>query len=48
MRMCDEAAGIAAIRHCGKRVVAGGMDRMTFTERDEIIAGRDGGPGASA
>ena len=32
MRMCDEAAGIAAIRHCRGRVVTGGMDRMTFTE----------------
>jgi acyl-CoA hydrolase len=32
MRMCDEAAGIAAIRHCGLRVVTAGMDRMTFTE----------------
>jgi acyl-CoA hydrolase len=32
MRMCDEAAGIAAIRHCGQRVVTAGMDRMTFTE----------------
>lgn len=31
MRMCDEVAGIAAIRHCGKRVVTAGMDRMTFT-----------------
>jgi acyl-CoA hydrolase len=30
MRMCDEAAGIAAIRHCGNRVVTAGMDRMTF------------------
>jgi acyl-CoA hydrolase len=30
MRMCDEAAGIAAIRHCGRRVVTAGMDRMTF------------------
>ena len=30
MRMCDEAAGIAGIRHCGIRVVTGGMDRMTF------------------
>jgi acyl-CoA hydrolase len=28
--MCDEAAGIAAIRHCGSRVVTAGMDRMTF------------------
>jgi acyl-CoA hydrolase len=30
MRMCDEAAGISAIRHCGSRVVTAGMDRMTF------------------
>jgi len=30
MRMCDEAAGIAAIRHSGCRVVTAGMDRMTF------------------
>jgi acyl-CoA hydrolase len=30
MRMCDEAAGIAAIRHCGSRVVTAGVDRMTF------------------
>ena len=32
MRMCDEAAGIAAIRHSGSRVVTAGMDRMTFAE----------------
>jgi acyl-CoA hydrolase len=32
MRMCDEAAGIAAIRHCGRRVVTAGMDRMTFMD----------------
>jgi acyl-CoA hydrolase len=32
MRMCDEAAGIAAIRHSGCRVVTAGMDRMTFLE----------------
>jgi acyl-CoA hydrolase len=32
MKICDEAAGIAAIRHCGVRVVTAGMDRMTFTE----------------
>src|SRR3954468_5731242 len=30
MRMCDEAAGIAAIRHCGNRVVTAGVDRMTL------------------
>jgi acyl-CoA hydrolase len=32
MKICDEAAGISAIRHCGVRVVTAGMDRMTFTE----------------
>src|SRR4051794_23446829 len=31
-RLCDEAAGIAAIRHAGLRVVTAGMDRMTFIE----------------
>jgi acyl-CoA hydrolase len=30
MKLCDEVAGIAAIRHCGRRVVTAGMDRMTF------------------
>ena len=30
MRMCDEVAGIAAIRHSGGRVVTAAMDRMTF------------------
>jgi acyl-CoA hydrolase len=30
MRMCDEVAGIAAIRHSGRTVVTAGMDRMTF------------------
>ena len=30
MHMCDEVAGIAAIRHCGTRVVTAAMDRMTF------------------
>jgi acyl-CoA hydrolase len=30
MRMCDEVAGLAAIRHAGTRVVTAGMDRMTF------------------
>jgi acyl-CoA hydrolase len=32
MKTCDEAAAIAAIRHCGRRVVTAGVDRMTFTE----------------
>jgi acyl-CoA hydrolase len=30
MRLCDEAAGIAAIRHCGRRIVTAAVDRMTF------------------
>jgi acyl-CoA hydrolase len=30
MRFCDEAAGIAAIKHCGKRAVTAAMDRMAF------------------
>ena len=30
MRLCDEVAGIAAIRHSSVRVVTAGMDRMTF------------------
>jgi acyl-CoA hydrolase len=30
MKMCDEAAGIAAVRHSGCRVVTAAMDRMTF------------------
>jgi acyl-CoA hydrolase len=32
MRLCDEAAGVAAVRHCGGRVVTAAMDRMTFVE----------------
>jgi acyl-CoA hydrolase len=32
MRLCDEAAGIAAIKHARTRVVTAGMDRMTFLE----------------
>ena len=32
MRLCDEAAGIAAIKHARMRVVTAGMDRMTFLE----------------
>ena len=30
MKLCDEVAGIAAIRHSGRRVVTAAMDRMTF------------------
>jgi len=30
MKLCDEAAGIAAIKHSRGRVVTAGVDRMTF------------------
>jgi acyl-CoA hydrolase len=30
MKLCDEAAGLAAIKHAGERVVTAGMDRMNF------------------
>jgi acyl-CoA hydrolase len=30
MKMSDEAAGVAAVRHCGMRVVTAAIDRMTF------------------
>ena len=30
MKLADEAAGLAAIKHCGLRVVTAGMDRMNF------------------
>jgi acyl-CoA hydrolase len=30
MKFCDEAAGLAAVKHCRQRVVTAGMDRMTF------------------
>ncbi len=30
MKLCDEAAGLAAVRHSHCRVVTAGMDRMTF------------------
>jgi acyl-CoA hydrolase len=32
MKLCDEAAGVAAVRHSRCRVVTAGMDRMTFLE----------------
>lgn len=32
MKLCDEVAGLAAIRHSLLRVVTGGVDRMTFVE----------------
>jgi acyl-CoA hydrolase len=30
MKLCDDAAGVAAIKHSRCRVVTAGMDRMTF------------------
>jgi acyl-CoA hydrolase len=30
MKLCDEAAGIAAIKHSRRRVVTAAIDRMTF------------------
>ena len=32
MKLCDEVAGLAAVRHSRCRVVPAGMDRMTFME----------------
>jgi acyl-CoA hydrolase len=32
LRLCDEAAALAAIRHARLRVVTAGVDRMTFLE----------------
>jgi acyl-CoA hydrolase len=32
MKLCDEVAGIAAVRHSGRRVVTAAMDRMTFVQ----------------
>jgi acyl-CoA hydrolase len=36
MRYCDEAAGLAAVRHAGRRCVTAGMDRMTFLEPVDV------------
>jgi acyl-CoA hydrolase len=36
MKLCDEAAALAAVRHCHARVVTAGMDRMTFLEPVEL------------
>ena len=36
MKLCDEAAALAAIRHSRCRVVTGGVDRMIFLERVEL------------
>jgi acyl-CoA hydrolase len=36
MKLCDEAAGLAAVRHSHTRVVTAGVDRMTFLFPIEI------------
>src|SRR4051794_28234431 len=36
MKLCDEAASLAAIKHSRSRVVTAGVDRMTFLERIDI------------
>ena len=36
MKLCDEAAGLAAVRHSRCRVVTAGVDRMTFLEPVEL------------
>lgn len=36
MKLCDEAAGIAAVRHSGGRVVTAAMDRLTFLQPIQV------------
>jgi len=36
MKLCDQVAGLAGVRHSGGRVVTAAMDRMTFKEPIEI------------
>jgi acyl-CoA hydrolase len=36
MKLCDQVAGLAGVRHSGGRVVTAGMDRMSFNEPIEI------------
>ena len=38
MHLCDEVAGIAAVRHSGARVVTAAMDRMSF--RHPVFVGQ--------
>ncbi len=40
LKLADEAAALAAMRHCSRRVVTGGLDRVAFLvpiERGELI-----------
>jgi acyl-CoA hydrolase len=36
MKLCDEAAALAAIKHSRSRVVTAAMDRMTFLDRISV------------
>ena len=36
MKLCDEAAGLAAIRHSRQRVVTATVDRLTFLHRVDV------------
>jgi acyl-CoA hydrolase len=36
LKLADDVAGIAAIRHSGRRVVTAGVDRVTFLEPIEM------------
>ena len=36
MKLCDQVAGLAGVRHSAGRVVTAAMDRMTFNEPIEI------------
>jgi acyl-CoA hydrolase len=36
MKLCDEAAGLAGLKHSRCRVVTAGMDRMTFLDPIQI------------
>ena len=38
MHLCDEVAGIAAVRHSSSRVVTAAVDRMTF--RHPVVVGQ--------
>lgn len=36
LRLCDEAAGLAAIKHARRRVVTAGVDRVAFLHRVHV------------
>jgi acyl-CoA hydrolase len=36
MKLCDEAAGIAAVKHSRRRVVTAAIDRMTFLDPVQV------------